>query len=282
MINSMTGFGLSSFIDNKSEVYIEIKGVNHKFLEVTIKPNDLDNELEEYVRKLVSKKIVRGRVDIKMKIKIDTKTSYSIDSKLLKEFKKSLKEGLQYDGDIHFRDIKDVPGIFKSEVTKDENNKVVKKVFNEAMIEFISSRNTEGAKIKKVLLKKIKQTELATKKIKKLNNKNLKKRSKIFKDKALELLESLDESRLEQEATILALKYDASEEIDRIFFHLGSLKKQLNKSLCSGKKIDFILQELFREANTLSVKLDDPNLKSNAIDMKLFIEEMREQTQNVE
>ena len=87
MINSMTGFGLSSLIDNKSEVYIEIKGVNHKFLEVTIKPNDLNNELEEYVRKLVAKKIIRGRVDIRMKIKIDSKTSYSIDSKLLKEFK---------------------------------------------------------------------------------------------------------------------------------------------------------------------------------------------------
>ena len=130
--------------------------------------------------------------------------------------------------------------------------------------------------------KKIKQIELAIKKIKKLNNKNLKKRSKIFKDKALKLLEDLDESRLEQEAIILALKYDVNEEIDRIFFHLGSLKKQLNKNLCSGKKIDFILQELFREANTLSVKLDDPNLKSNALDMKLFIEEMREQIQNVE
>tara|TARA_B100000401_G_scaffold329667_1_gene229278 strand:+ start:805 stop:1092 length:288 start_codon:yes stop_codon:yes gene_type:complete len=95
-------------------------------------------------------------------------------------------------------------------------------------------------------------------------------------------LENLDEGRLEQEIAILALKHDVNEEIDRIFFHLESLQKELNKKLCSGKKIDFILQELFREANTLSVKLDDPNLKNNAIDMKLFIEEMREQTQNVE
>ena len=64
----MTGFGLSSFIDKKSEIYIEIKGVNHKFLEATIKPNDLNNELEEFIRNLVSKKIVRGRVDIRIKI----------------------------------------------------------------------------------------------------------------------------------------------------------------------------------------------------------------------
>ena len=278
----MTGFGLSSFIDKKSEIYIEIKGVNHKFLETTIKPNDLNNELEEYIRKLVSKKIVRGRVDIRIKTKTVSSTNYSIDSKLLKKFKKSLEDGLKFKGDIHFRDIKDVPGIFKLEADKDVNNNLIKKVFNDAIKEFLTSRNIEGKKIKEVLLKKLKQIKSANTKIKKQNISNLKKRSKLYKAKALDLMENLDEGRLEQEIAILALKHDVNEEIDRIFFHLESLQKELNKKLCSGKKIDFILQELFREANTLSVKLDDPNLKNNAIDMKLFIEEMREQTQNVE
>jgi len=278
----MTGFGLSSFIDKKSEIYIEIKGVNHKFLEATIKPNDLNNELEEYIRKLVSKKIVRGRVDIRIKTKTVSSTNYSIDSKLLKKFKKSLEDGLKFKGDIHFRDIKDVPGIFKLDADKDVNNNLIKKVFNDAIKEFLASRNVEGKKIKEVLLKKLKQIKSANTKIKKQNISNLKKRSKLYKAKALDLMENLDEGRLEQEIAILALKHDVNEEIDRIFFHLESLQKELNKKLCSGKKIDFILQELFREANTLSVKLDDPNLKNNAIDMKLFIEEMREQAQNVE
>ena len=278
----MTGFGLSSFIDKKSEIYIEIKGVNHKFLEATIKPNDLNNELEEFIRNLVSKKIVRGRVDIRIKTKTTSNTNYSIDSKLLKKFKKSLVEGLKFKGDIHFRDIKDVPGIFKLEAAKDVNNNLIKKVFNDAMKEFVSSRNNEGAKIKKVLLKKLKQIKSATTKINKQSSSNLKKRSKLYKAKALDLMKNLDEGRLEQEVAILALKHDVNEEIDRIFFHLESLQQELNKKSCSGKKIDFVLQELFREANTLSVKLDDPNLKNNAIDMKLFIEEMREQTQNVE
>ena len=278
----MTGFGLSSFIDKKSEIYIEIKGVNHKFLEATIKPNDLNNELEEFIRNLVSKKIVRGRVDIRIKIKTTSNTNYSIDSKLLKKFKKSLVEGLKFKGDIHFRDIKDVPGIFKLEAAKDVNNNLIKKVFNDAMKEFVSSRNNEGAKIKKVLLKKLKQIKSATTKINKQSSSNLKKRSKLYKAKALDLMKKLDEGRLEQEVAILALKHDVNEEIDRIFFHLESLQQELNKKSCSGKKIDFVLQELFREANTLSVKLDDPNLKNNAINMKLFIEEMREQTQNVE
>ena len=278
----MTGFGLSSFIDKKSEIYIEIKGVNHKFLEATIKPNDLNNELEEFIRNLVSKKIVRGRVDIRIKTKTTSNTNYSIDSKLLKKFKKSLVEGLKFKGDIHFRDIKDVPGIFKLEAAKDVNNNLIKKVFNDAMKEFVSSRNNEGAKIKKVLLKKLKQIKSATTKINKQSSSNLKKRSKLYKAKALDLMKNLDEGRLEQEVAILALKHDVNEEIDRIFFHLESLQQELNKKSCSGKKIDFVLQELFREANTLSVKLDDPNLKNNAINIKLFIEEMREQTQNVE
>ena len=282
MTKSMTGFGLSSSVNKESEVYIEIKGVNHKFLEVSIKPNDLSNDLEEYIRKSVSKNIIRGRVDIRMKLKSASKISYSIDSKLLKEFSKSLKKDLQFSDNIQFRDIKDIPGIFKSEVIQKTNNKLIKKVFNEALNVFIKSRNEEGNKIKKVLSKKLNQINSTVLKIHRSNNKNIKKRARLFKDKALELLDTLDEGRLEQEAAILALKHDVSEEIDRIFFHTDSLNKELNKKMCSGKKVDFILQELFRESNTLSVKLDDPNLKNYALDMKLFIEEMREQTQNVE
>jgi uncharacterized protein (TIGR00255 family) len=81
---------------------------------------------------------------------------------------------------------------------------------------------------------------------------------------------------------LLALKHDVSEELDRIIFHTKSMNQELKKQSCSGKKIDFILQELFREANTLSVKLDDPNSKNLALDAKLLVEEMREQIQNVE
>ena len=281
MVSSMTGFGLSSSISSGSEIYIEIKGVNHKFLEVSIKPNDLSNDLEEYIRKSVSKNIIRGRVDIRIKLKSSFETSYSIDSKLLTKLQNSLKDS-QLIGDIQFKDIKDVPGIFKAETTQNVNHNLIKKAFNEAMKNFVTSRNEEGHKISNVLLKKIIQLENTTKKIHKLNDKNLNKRSNLFKSKALELVNSFDEGRLEQEALLLALKYDVSEEIDRIFFHTKSLYKELNKKLCSGKKIDFILQELFRESNTLSVKLDDPNLKNHALDMKLYVEEMREQIQNVE
>ena len=103
-----------------------------------------------------------------------------------------------------------------------------------------------------------------------------------FKLKIANLIKDLDETRVNQEIALLALKHDVSEELDRIIFHTKSMNQELKKQSCSGKKIDFILQELFREANTLSVKLDDPNSKNLALDAKLLVEEMREQIQNVE
>ena len=140
----------------------------------------------------------------------------------------------------------------------------------------------EGNKIKKVLIKKINSLEVTVLKISKVNKVSQKKRLKVFKLKIANLIKDVDETRINQELALLALKHDVSEELDRIIFHTKSMNQELKKQSCSGKKIDFILQELFREANTLSVKLDDPNSKNLALDAKLLVEEMREQIQNVE
>ena len=90
MLSSMTGFGEGASIENDSEVYIEIKSVNHRFLEISIKPNDLNNDLDKFIRNSISKKIKRGKVDIRIRSKSPTKTTYSIDSNLLKKLEKSL------------------------------------------------------------------------------------------------------------------------------------------------------------------------------------------------
>jgi uncharacterized protein (TIGR00255 family) len=133
-----------------------------------------------------------------------------------------------------------------------------------------------------VLIKKINSLEVSILKISKVNKVSQKKRLKVFKLKIANLIKDVDETRVNQELALLALKHDVSEELDRIIFHTKSMNQELKKQSCSGKKIDFILQELFREANTLSVKLDDPNSKNLALDAKLLVEEMREQIQNVE
>ena len=116
-----------------------------------------------------------------------------------------------------------------------ESENLIKKVFNAAMDEFISSRNEEGIKIKKVLLKKVKQIESLISKVNNLNNKNFKKRAKLYKEKIMQITSSIDESRIEQEVALLALKHDVNEEIDRISFHTDSLNNELVKKICSGK-----------------------------------------------
>ena len=282
MISSMTGYGLSSSIEGDSEITIEIKGVNHKFLEISLKSHEINNDIDQYIRNAVGKNIVRGKVDIKIKSKSPSDTKYFIDNKLLKNLKKSIKDNLGIEEHLKFSDIKDIPGILNIETKKKTNNKFIKREFNKALKDFADSRNKEGMKIKKVIDKKIKGIDYLVSKILKLSKKNINRRLKSYKEKVTSLIEDFDEVRMGQEIALLALKHDVSEELDRISFHSKSLNDEINKKNGSGKKIDFVLQELFREANTLSVKLDDPNSKNFALDIKLLIEEMREQIQNVE
>tara|TARA_B100001109_G_scaffold142589_1_gene116069 strand:- start:838 stop:1686 length:849 start_codon:yes stop_codon:yes gene_type:complete len=282
MISSMTGFGLSKSVKGNSEISIEIKGVNHRFLEISIKPNDLGNELEKFIRNAISKSIQRGKIEIRISLKTRPNIDYSIDDTLLKKLIKTLRQNLELGDKINFNDVKDVPGIFNSEIVHQLNKNKIKSEFNIALKDFISSRNKEGIKIKNAFKKKISKSKALTKKIFDANDKNLKRKIKLFKSKVAKLTKEFDSSRINQEITLLALKQDVSEELDRIFFHITSLEKEIIKRECSGKKIDFILQEFFREANTLAVKLDNPAQINLAIDIKLLIEEMREQTQNVE
>ena len=282
MISSMTGFGLSKSVKGNSEISIEIKGVNHRFLEISIKPNDLGNELEKFIRNAISKSIQRGKIEIRISLKTRSNIDYSIDDALLKKLIKTLRQNEELGDKINFNDVKDVPGIFNSEIVHQLNKNKIKSEFNIALKDFISSRNKEGIKIKNAFKKKISKSKALTKKILDANDKNLKRKIKLFKSKVAKLTKEFDSSRINQEITILALKQDVSEELDRIFFHITSLEKEIIKRECSGKKIDFILQEFFREANTLAVKLDNPAQINLAIDIKLLIEEMREQTQNVE
>tara|TARA_B100000401_G_scaffold318302_1_gene220029 strand:+ start:516 stop:1352 length:837 start_codon:yes stop_codon:yes gene_type:complete len=278
----MTGFGLSKSVKGNSEISIEIKGVNHRFLEISIKPNDLGNELEKFIRNAISKSIQRGKIEIRISLKTRSNIDYSIDDALLKKLIKTLRQNEELGDKINFNDVKDVPGIFNSEIVHQLNKNKIKSEFNIALKDFISSRNKEGIKIKNAFKKKISKSKALTKKILDANDKNLKRKIKLFKSKVAKLTKEFDSSRINQEITILALKQDVSEELDRIFFHITSLEKEIIKRECSGKKIDFILQEFFREANTLAVKLDNPAQINLAIDIKLLIEEMREQTQNVE
>ena len=163
-----------------------------------------------------------------------------------------------------------------------KHQNLLKKTFKAALNELLENRKTEGEKINKTFISKISKIQNNLAKISKSNPKLTKIRAETLNKKVKMLCDNLDKDRLEQEVAMLVLKHDVAEEIERIDFHLSSLMKELSIKNGSGKKIDFILQELFRETSTLSVKIDHPGYKQIALDMKLSVEEMREQAQNIE
>ena len=283
MTKSMTGFGSSRHSNKDTEVYCEIKTVNHRFLEISTKPNDLSNELDLYVRDSISKKLKRGNIDVRFRLKFPSSNSYVVNEVSLNNLISSVKKIPNINSNnISFSDVKDMPGIINSEQSISINHKLVKKVFIEALNQLINSRGSEGTKIEKIFFTKINKIEISTSRLSASNRKLTRKRSENLKKKIQNLTVHIDDTRLEQEVALLVLKHDVAEEIERIVFHSKSLKKELSSTKTSGKKIDFILQELFRETSTLSVKLDEPSYKQIALDMKLSVEEMREQAQNIE
>ena len=283
MIKSMTGFGSSTYSFKDAEIYCEIKTVNHRFLEISTKPNDLNNSIDLYVRDTLTKKLKRGSVDVRFRFKTQSGNSYSVNTDSVKNLLKSIKDIPNINSNnINFSDIKDLPGIIKSEKGKGAEDSLIKKTFNNCLKQLIESRELEGLKIKKVFLSKIKKISQNALRISSSNKKYTKKRFINLKKKISDLTNNIDSNKFEHEVAMLVLKHDVAEEIERIKFHCSSLQKEITSKKTSGKKIDFMLQELFRETSTLSVKLDEPNYKKIALDMKLLVEEMREQAQNIE
>ena len=282
MIKSMTGFGISRLKNKNLEIIVEIKSVNHRFLETTFKFNENNIEFEDFAKKEIGKKVRRGKIDINIKINSKTKVDFEIDRELLSDLQKFLKKESLISKTIKLRDIKDFPGMLKITKSKLISNQKLKQVFKQALANYLVSRNEEGSKIEKVLVKKIKSIESKNSKISSSTKGLLSKKIRVYKKRIKDLLENFDNQKVDQEIVNLAMKADVAEEIERINFHIQSLKKEITINSSSGKKIDFILQELFRESNTLTVKLDDNKAKNLALDIKILIEEMREQIQNVE
>jgi uncharacterized protein (TIGR00255 family) len=176
MTSSMTGFGDSKQTNKETEIYCEIKSVNHRFLDISIKPNDISNELDLFIRDIVSKKVRRGTVDIRLRLKFPSSNLYTINSKSVKNLQKSIdKISCLEKKNLAFIDIKDIPGIIKTEQKIQTNQNAIKKVFKEAFKNFLSSRALEGEKIKKLFLIKINKINKHLSKLETSNKKLLNK-----------------------------------------------------------------------------------------------------------
>ena len=283
MFYSMTGYGNGIASRGDLEVLCEIKSVNNRFVEISFRGYSVPNEFEEYVKSQIKKKFLRGSFEVKVNDNFQSEHAYEINQLSLKNLKDSLNSSKDFNSrDLRLSDLKDIPGLLVVKTFKKDISSLGKKALNLSIKNLLNSRAIEGAKIEKIVASKISFLIKAHLKLTRSAPVLLQHRIKSIKKKLLQKNINLREDDISNEISTIALKHDIAEELERISFHIESLQKLFKSKNAHGKKMDFILQELFREVNTLSVKIEKPDLKDLALTMKLKVEELREQAQNLE
>ena len=281
MLRSMTAYASTNHNHKGYSISCDIKSVNGKSLDINFKSNFILPEVELSLRDLVSKKVHRGNLEINFNLETMGQPSFVLNKKLIKEIKEELNKSDLDIKNLNFSDIKDIPDIFIDKKKSSFPENIIKKVFKEVLTALIENKEIEGYKIKKTFFDRIKKIHKNLTSLANEVAKNKHKRKKNILNKLPSSLVVSDES-ISNEVVNQIIKSDISEEIDRLEFHKSSLLEELGSKKAKGKKIDFILLEMLREVNTILAKVTFSKEKKYALDMKIYIEEMREQVSNVE
>lgn len=291
MIKSMTGYGKSSLSINSREYQVEIKTVNHKYIDTNIRMPRIISYLEEDVRKLIASKIKRGKVDISISFE-----NYSSDgndirintelAKMYIENLKKLAEEENISANIEITEITRLPDVLTIKSNLDENQikSELLQVVDDAINQLINMRQNEGNSISEGILAKMSQIEEKNEEIFNLSTGLIDEYVVKLESRIKEILktEELDKSRLMQEVVIYADKCSVEEEITRLKSHIGQLRNLIDSEGPSGKKMDFIIQEMNRETNTIGSKANNLEIVNRVVDIKTILEDIREQIQNIE
>ena len=291
MIKSMTGFGKYSGSFENREYQIEIKSVNHRYLDISIKlPRQL-SYLEEIIKKVVNSKLKRGKVDIVFTFEnfSEEGRNVRINKDLAKLYIKELRELANEEGissNIEVTDIAKFPDILN--IKTDQDDDTIKKeaidVLEKALDQLIEMRSIEGSKIAEDLLKRIEVIEDKVIKISEKSTGLIQEYVVKLEGRIKEILQTdeIDKSRIAQEVVIYADKCSIEEEVTRLKSHVLQFKNLLQVDDAVGKKLDFLVQEMNRETNTIGSKSSCLEITNSVIDIKTELENIREQIQNIE
>ena len=292
MIKSMTGFGRYEYADASRKITVEVKSVNHRYLDVNIKMPKKLNFFESAIRTLLKEYIERGKVDIYITYEDFTENNFSLqyNKALAGEYLKYLNqmsEEFGLENDIRVSTLSRYPEVFVMEeqpVDEDELWSSLEKALRGAFEPFVESRVREGENLKKDLCEKLDNMVSYVDFIEERSPQIIAEYRARLEEKLRELLadNQLDDSRIAQEVTIFADKICVDEETVRLKSHILSVKDSLNAGGSVGRKLDFLAQEMNREANTILSKSNDLKISDTGISLKTDIEKVREQIQNIE
>ena len=291
MAKSMTGYGKGSLSINLREYQVEIKTVNHKYIDINIKMPRIISYLEEEVRKLISSKIKRGKVDVFISFDNYSKdgNDIRINTELAKIYINNLKklaEEEKISDNIEVTEITRLPDVLtiKSNLDEEQIKIELLQTVEEAITQLINMRQAEGTRISRDIFSKISEIEGKKQEIFELSTGLIEEYVVKLETRIKELLKTdeLDKTRLMQEVVIYADKCSVEEEITRLTSHIEQLRDLINTDEPSGKKMDFIIQEMNRETNTIGSKANNLEITNRVVDIKTILEDIREQIQNIE
>ena len=292
MIKSMTGFGRCEVAEGQRRFVVEMKGVNHRYLDVNIRMPKKLNFFETAIRSLLKQSVQRGKVDIFItyedlsESQVALKYNETLAGEYLKYFQQ-MQETFGLENDVRVSHLSRCPEVLTMEeqaVDEEELWNELKKALSGAISQFVETRSTEGENLKKDLLEKLDDMLMLTEQIEKRSPQIIAEYREKLETKVKELLEDtqIEESRIAAEVVMFADKICTDEEIVRLRSHIVHMKETLKSDENGiGRKLDFIAQEMNREANTILSKANDLETSNVGINLKTEIEKVREQIQNI-
>ena len=294
MIKSMTGFGRSEYNDGKRNIIVEIKSVNHRYSDITVKMPRRYSFVEDKIKTTVKEKIKRGKVDVSIMVENLTENDVNIklNTMVAQQYfdnLRALQEGFDVSGDISLPMLAGMPDVLKSIPDVDDEEEMTKCILapvKEACVNLEKMRGIEGEKLAADLVMRgdiikglVDQIEERADLVPKAYTEKLRERIKELIGGSV----AIPEDRILVEAAIFADKCNITEELTRLNSHMDQLKSIISKSSQpDGKKLDFLVQEMNREANTIGSKANDIEITNLMLQVKAEIEKIREQVQNIE
>ena len=288
MILSMTGYASQEYNTSNGVLIIELRSVNHRYLELQLKLDDNLRSFEANVREQIQAKLGRGKVDCRLSVirNIAAQSAPQLNHSVLQQIAESAKEAAQYfphTQPVNMLEILQMPGVmgaqaFDAGALEADLKTTLVAVLND----LIAAKAREGEKLKAIILDRLHAVEGLVAKVKPMMPDLVKQYQEKLTTKLFEAHASNDDERIRQEIVLFVQRIDVDEELVRLSSHIAEVKRILNASAAAGKRLDFLMQEMNREANTLGSKSVAIETSQISMELKVLIEQMREQIQNIE
>ncbi|HHM04374.1 MAG TPA: YicC family protein [Gammaproteobacteria bacterium] len=288
MIRSMTAFAREEKDTSFGAIIWELRSVNHRYLDVSLRLPEDFRFIEAQLRARAGAKLARGKVECTLKFQAaaGTADSFSVNAQLVGELLAAAEEVAARAGQaapVNPLDVLRWPGVMES--ARPDQEALAREIldaFDVVLARLVAAREREGAALREMVEQRCVSLVAEVAKVKRrLPEVAARVREKLL-SRLAELTEQADPGRLEQELALIAQRVDVAEEMDRLAAHIDEVRRVLAEGGAAGRRLDFLMQELNREANTLASKSADVDTTRSAVDMKVLIEQMREQVQNIE